>query len=257
MIVFEGKRLRFSGRKKAEFLRRMAHRQLGIGADQLLEIQSRRPLSIQIWNQDGTTAEMCANGSRTFLFLAEHEGWIKKREKRVPLVISGKFYEGLRAKKGFEICLGRPEIRSHESLPVHGELIPFFEVNVGNPHAVILCSGGEGHWQPPRDFSFLDYGPLLESHKRFPKRTNVEFVRGIKVEKDVAVAEVEVWERGAGPTLSCGSGAVAVARVLRCELGTDRVRVKTNGFELEVRFEGDLAYLSGPSALVAKGTYFV
>lgn len=256
MLVFEGKKLPKKGEAKAEFLKLMAHRQLGVGADQLLEILSKKPLAIQIWNQDGSQAEMCANGARTFLFLAEHKGWAKPVKNRVPLHISGKPFEGLKTKLGFEICVGAPSILGHDTVPVQGEIIPFWEVSVGNPHAVILCAGGAEHWQPPRNFSFRHYGPLLEAHKRFPKKTNVEFVRSMKLEAGVAVAEVEVWERGSGPTLSCGSGAVAVARVLRQELGADRARVIMNGFELRIRFEGEQAYLGGPCALVAKGSYF-
>jgi diaminopimelate epimerase len=257
MLVFEAKKLPLKAEAKAEFLRRMAHRQLGAGADQLLEILSKKPLGIQIWNQDGTMAEMCANGARSFLFLAEHEGWAKPNsKKRVPLMISGKAYEGLKTKLGFEICVGAPSVLGFDSVPVQGETVPFYEVSVGNPHAVILCAGEKDHWKLPRNFSFRHYGPLLENHKRFPKKTNVEFVRSMKLEAGVAVAEVEVWERGAGATLSCGSGAVAVARVLRQELKVDQVRILMNGFELRIRFEGDLAYLGGPSALVAKGIYF-
>lgn len=255
LLVFQSKDLPLSTKAKAAFLRVMAHRRLGVGADQLVEVLSLKPPAIQIWNQDGSRAEMCANGGRSFLALAEREGWIRK-QKRVSLVISGRPCVGLRGKHGFELGLDEPEIRGRSVLSVLGEKISYWNVSVGNPHAVIFATGGKGNWRPPKEFSHLVYGPLIESHKAFPRKTNVEFVRAIRTRGDEAEARVEVWERGSGPTLSCGSGAVAVARVLREILGVKKARILMNGFALLVRFEAGGAYLGGPVALKAKGVYF-
>ncbi len=242
---------------KAAFVRRIAHRQLGIGCDQLMEILSLKPLAIQIWNQDGSRAEMCANGSRTFLFLAAREGWLNRQAKRVPIRISGKSYEGVRIKPGsYALCLGEPEIEKPETLHLDGKKIPFWPVRTGNPHAVILVGAGPYSWKAPKDFSYLDYGPRIERHAHFPQKTNVEFVRSLKVKGRRAETIVEAWERGAGATLSCGSGAVAVAAVVRKLTGVSAVSVRMTEFELRVNFEGDQAFLSGPCALVAEGKYF-
>jgi diaminopimelate epimerase len=99
-------------------------------------------------------------------------------------------------------------------------------------------------------------GPKIERHTRFPRRTNVEFVRAWKKEDGICRARVEAWERGAGATLSCGSGAVAVAALLH-KLGQgNHFVIAMTDFELRIRFEGEQAFLSGPCALVAEGRYF-
>jgi diaminopimelate epimerase len=242
---------------KAAFVRRVAHRQLGIGCDQVVELLSLRPLAIQIWNQDGTKAEMCANGSRCFLFLAALEKWIPRSAARIKIQISGKPYEGLRATPGnYELCLGRPEIGEPEILPLGEGAIPFWPVRTGNPHAVILLGTGPGEWKAPKDFSYLDYGPRIEKHPRFPLRTNVEFVHGLKLRGKAAAMAVLAWERGAGATLSCGSGAVAAAALVRKRTGAQRIEVEMTEFRLRVRFEDERAYLSGPCVLVARGRIF-
>lgn len=256
-IVFFRKDLKRSSRQKPAFLQKMAHRQLGIGTDQFVEVVSLKPLAVQIWNSDGSTAEMCANGTRSFLFLAEQMGWLgKKIPREVPIQVSGKGYRANKIRGGYELCLGRPELGAPEALEVGGFHVPFRPVSTGNPHAVILHGREAGQWQSPSDFSFLRFGPVIETHARFPKRTNVEFVRSWKLEGRKVRARVEAWERGAGATLSCGSGAVAVAAVLRDLTGAEECVVEMNQFELRIRFEGDQAFLSGPCALVAKGEYF-
>jgi diaminopimelate epimerase len=254
LIVFFRKD--FKLRNKAEGLRRMAHRQLGLGTDQFAEVVSRRPLAIQIWNSDGSTAEMCANGSRSFLFLAAKMGWISKTAKQVELRISGREYSANRLKHGYELGLGVPVVGALEQLAVGGFRIPFTPVTTGNPHAVILHGNVAGAWMEPAGFSYKILGPEIETHRRFPAKTNVEFVRSWKLESGECIARVEAWERGAGATLSCGSGAVAVAAVLRKKTGASFFRIQMTDFELQVRFEGDQAFLSGPCALVASGTYF-
>lgn len=241
---------------KAAFVRRIAHRQLGVGCDQLMEVLSTRPLAIQIWNQDGSKAEMCANGSRTTLFLAAQLGWIDRKSKQVPLRVSGRDYVARMVKPGhYELCLGEPEIEALETIRIGKEKITFWPVRTGNPHAVIFTGGSQ--WKLPKDFSYLEWGPRIENHSHFPKRTNVEFVRKLKVQGRKATVHVEAWERGAGATLSCGSGAVAVAAMVNKLYGATDIRLRMTQFELRVRFEGKSAFLSGPCALVAEGTAYL
>ncbi len=243
--------------KKAAFVRRIAHRQLGIGCDQVIELLSLCPLAIQIWNQDGTKAEMCANGSRCFLFLAAQERWLDRQSKRVAIRISGRAYEARQTTPGnYELCLGVPEIGQPERLMLGREKILFWPVRTGNPHAVILLGSGPYSWKAPKEFSYLDFGSRIEIHSRFPRRTNVEFIRGIKIKGKRAVVEVQAWERGAGATLSCGSGAVAAGAVIRLLTGAEQIQVKMTQFKLQVRFAGPGAFLSGPCTLVAKGYVF-
>jgi diaminopimelate epimerase len=260
VIVFFRKNLRRSAAATPAFLKQMAHRQLGIGTDQFVEVLSLKPLSVQIWNGDGSKAEMCANGTRCFLFLAAAEGWIDSKKKSLSIKVSGLDYSANRIAKGYELCLGSAEIGTREELAVGKSRIPFYPVSTGNPHCVIVCGSGKAEWAPPSDFSYVEFGPKIETASRFPKRTNVEFVRKIerKIERKgaVCVASVEAWERGAGATLSCGSGAVAVAALLRSLGHGSKFIVKMTDFELQIRFEGDQGFLSGPCALVAKGDYY-
>jgi diaminopimelate epimerase len=143
-----------------------------------------------------------------------------------------------------------------ETIEFSGKKIPFRPVRTGNPHAVIWMAGGEGNWLAPSDFSYRSYGPRIENHSRFPQRTNVEFVRKILLTKSGAEVYVEAWERGAGATLSCGSGAVAVAAEVRRRTNAPLVQVHMTQFKLRIRFEGERAFLSGPCALVASGEFF-
>ncbi len=244
-------------RSKAEFVKSISHRQLGIGCDQLVEVLCTKPLAIQIWNGNGTKSEMCANGTRVLLFLAARERWINRKSDSISLKVSGKFYEAQRSgENGYELCLGEPEIGSMETLSVAGQQIPFWPVRTGNPHAVVLTTEHKLAWKVPANFSYMELGPQIETHPRFPQKTNVEFIRSISLTGKKAVALVEVWERGAGATMSCGSGAVASAAVVSGLTGATRVEIRMTSFRLQVRFEGDRAFLSGPSALVAEGMYF-
>lgn len=243
-------------RGKAGFIKQMAHRHLGVGADQVLEVTSRRPLTTQVWNQDGTKAEMCANGTRVLLTLAARLKWIDAKAAQVSLRVSGKPYLARRRAEGYELSLGEPVNFGRKALKIEGQWLPFHEVNTGNPHAVILCGKGRENWICPKDFDFRYWGPRVETHPHFPRKTNVEFVREWSVRGNKAETLVEVWERGAGATLSCGSGAVAVATVLRDMYGVSDVKLRMNQFTLRVRFEGKEARLSGPVALVSVGRYF-
>lgn len=227
-------------------MRQMAHRQMGIGCDQIVEVKSLDPLAIQIWNGDGTKAEMCANGTRVFLYLAQQKKWMKPSQRA--LKVSGKSYSFFPTSDSFELSLGEPKVWPDQTLSLEGEAIPYTDVNVGNPHIVIFASD----WKKA-DFSHLSYGPKLETHSRFPAKTNVHFVDGIEGSQKAPLVHVRHWERGAGPTLSCGSGAVAVAAALRQKTGVSKVTVEMNGFLLKVRFEGEHAFLSGPSTLIASG----
>lgn len=242
---------------KGAFVKKIAHRQLGIGCDQLVEVEGLKPLSIQIWNTDGSRAEMCANGTRVFLHLGAKKKWFNPSASTVPLKVSGKNYVANKVgQHAYELCLGEPEIGNLERLSVGKDKIPFWPVRTGNPHAVILTTKHKLAWRAPKGFDFRATGPQIERHKRFPQRTNVHFVRELVARGGKAKARVEVWERGAGATMSCGSGAVATAAVVRGLTGATDVEIRMTSFKLRVRFEGERAFLSGPSALVSEGVFF-
>lgn len=245
ILVVESKFL--PKKSKSKWIQRFASRQLGVGADQVMEVTKRNPLQFLVWNSDGSRAEMCANGSRVLLYLSNLLGWNRKKE--IPFSIGKKKYVGYQISKDvFELSLGNPIFEGQETLLASLGTVSFSRVSVGNPHAVIFSD------ELPA-FSFRELGREIEHHKEFPQRTNVEFIRSWRQKGKQIEAEVDVWERGAGATLSCGSGAVAVAKVLKEKSGLSHFQIKMNQFLLKVRFEGEEAFLSGPSTLVAVGDY--
>ena len=194
------------------------------GADGIIEVFRAGDdwVEIAIWNPDGSRAEMSGNGTRIAArWLAERTGAeqvtvrVGPKEVRARLLANGLVEQDLG-----EGSVGEPE-------EVSG--IPLVAVDVGNPHAVVEGDPAE----LPR------IGPLLEVHERFPRRTNVQVARTVGDD----VIEARVWERGAGETASSGSSAVAIAAAF----GISPVTVRFPGGDLDVRFEGGRAYLTGPA----------
>jgi diaminopimelate epimerase len=195
-------------------------------ADGILQVVSsdRESAEVVIWNPDGSTAEMSGNGTRIAArWLAARSGAdvvrirVGEREVVARMVGNGDVEQDMG-----EVVVGPPE-------HVAGvELVP---VSVGNPHAVVRGD--------PADIDRL--GPLLETHERFPDRTNVQVVR---VERPGEVT-ARVWERGVGETSASGSSAVAVAAATH-EDG-DEVVVHFPGGDLHVRLADGRAYLTGPA----------
>jgi diaminopimelate epimerase len=194
------------------------------GTDGILEVRDRGPdwVEIAIWNPDGSQAELSGNGTRIAArWLAEETGAdevvvrVGPREVRARLRADGLVEQELGA-----VHVGAPE-------EVEG--IRFTPVDVGNPHAVVEGDPAE----LPR------IGPVLETHPRFPQRTNVQVARRL----DERTLEARVWERGVGETASSGTSATAVAAVF----GAGSVTVRFPGGDLDVRFDGRLAYLTGPA----------
>lgn len=196
-------------------------------ADGILEIRDRGDdwVEIAIWNPDGSLAEMSGNGTRIAArWLAERTGArevdvrVGPREVRARLLDDGLVEQTLGP-----VAVGEPD-------EVEG--VCFTPVDVGNPHAVV-----EG------DPAELDrVGPLLETHPRFPNRTNVQVARRL----DADTIEARVWERGVGETGASGTSAVAIAAAL----GADAVTVRFPGGDLHVRIEGSRARLTGPAERV-------
>jgi diaminopimelate epimerase len=196
-------------------------------ADGILEIRDRGEdwLRIAVWNPDGSLAEMSGNGTRIAArWLAEHTGAtdvtvrVGPREVRARMLSNGLV----------EQIVGPLTVGEHDEV----EGIHFTPVDVGNPHAVV-----EGD---PADLDRI--GPLLETHPRFPDRTNVQVARRI----DEHTIEARVWERGVGETGASGTSAIAVAAAF----GADSVTVRFPGGDLHVRVEGSRARLTGPAERV-------
>jgi diaminopimelate epimerase len=228
-ILIDSRRL--SRKIKARDAGRLLNRQFGIGGDQLLLLgrptTGKADISLKIFNPDGSEAEMCGNG---VLCVADY---LKGYHRQLAIETKAGLIKTSLSPR-IEVDMGKPAWKGIEkTLTAGGRKFKFTDVSMGNPHCVIFL-------ERLKDLSLEKYGPLIENHPLFPKRTNVEFVEGNRV---------RVWERGAGPTLSCGTGACAVlvAGVLTRRL-LRSARLHFPGGILAARWAGDNhVYLSSRS----------
>lgn len=198
--------------------------QLAEGTDGILEVLDRGDswVGIAIWNPDGSRAEMSGNGTRIAArWLSEQTGATEVRVRVGPREIVARLI-------GNEVEQEMGAVSVAESERIAG--LDVVVVDVGNPHAVVRGD--------PGDLPLI--GPLLETHPRFPNRTNVQVVR---IDAPGMVT-ARVWERGVGETQSSGTSAVAVAAATH---GNGDVLVHFPGGDLRVRLQGGRATLTGPA----------
>jgi diaminopimelate epimerase len=212
----------------------------GIGSDGVLEIASRDGTSavVVIWNPDGSVAEMSGNGVRIAArWLAAESGASVVTIETAGRIVAARMLDLVTAELDVgEVTVGEPEV-------VDDLGIELTAASVGNPHAVIRLD------DPTRD-DLLRLGPAVETHPRFPERTNVQLVR-VDGRHDLTVL---VWERGAGETSASGSSSVAAAAVAVARGWCDSpVVVHLPGGDLSVRLDGGRATLTGPAERVAWG----
>ena len=227
----------------------------GIGSDGLLVVTRGKlaPLQMRVFNPDGGEAEMCGNGIRMFARYVKDRGLCTGDELRVE--VGGK--EGGRVviprltfRNGtfhsVRVNMGKGRVIDRVKEVDVGVVFTGSHVSVGNPHFVIFG--------PSSEELARKYGPLIENHALFqPERTNVEFVEP-KTPNDVVV---HVWERGAGYTLACGTGACAVAFVAqRVQTGFERdMTVHLPGGDLDVSMSSDYTiFLEGPAEYIFEGS---
>ena len=208
----------------------------GVGSDGIVEVVSTNGDSAEcvIWNPDGSTAELSGNGTRIAArWLARRDGLDRAKIRVGPREVVATMRDG----KLVETEMGEVEVGDKEALDVEGKQYEMVPVSVGNPHAVIRHA--------PEYDEFLQLGPAVENHERFPNRTNVQFAR-IEGPHDVSAA---VWERGAGETLSSGTSAVAVASAaVRHGWCESPVTVHLQGGDLLVELDESFhARLTGPA----------
>jgi diaminopimelate epimerase len=243
----------------AEVARRLCRRRFSVGADGLVLLlpSTRADLEMQIFNADGSEAEMCGNALRCAVrFLAE-KGMVVGgaaltigtaaglKEARILPGDQVRVNMGPPILNSLDIpVLGPPRWVIGEEIEAGGEKFCFSAVSMGNPHCVIFL-------KPDQQVAASVCGPLLEKHPLFPKGVNVELCR-VSGPDEVAVS---VWERGAGETLACGTGAcaVVVAGVLRGILAR-RVKVCLPGGILNIEWaERGPVFMDGPAELVFEG----
>lgn len=245
-------------------IREMCKRHYGIGADGVIVARpsSKADVYMLFFNPDGSVAEMCGNGIRCFAKFLFDRDVINKNRIEVetkagiktvelifdgPTVIGGEVTMGVASFTASDIPTTLTDSQQEViDVPLKlnkGEVIVTC-VSVGNPHCVVFVDS-------VKDAPVTGLGPVIENHKAFPEKTNVEFVQ--KMEKDHL--QVRVWERGAGETLACGTGAVAAAAAA-CKMGycAQPVRVDLPGGHLLVEFDSDLvAHLSGSAEHIFNG----
>lgn len=249
--------------KKPDFVRRMSDRHFGIGGDGVIFVNpsSLADFEMEMYNADGTRAEMCGNGIRCVAKFVYDKGLTDKTEITVESFGQVKylrlFTENGRVKQ-VRVDMGEPVLRAEEipvvcdgeqavaeAIEVEGRSYEMTCVSMGNPHAVVYMEDVAG-------LEIEKTGPFFENHPRFPRRVNTEFVKVL----DRNTVEMRVWERGSGETLACGTGccAVAVACVLN-GLTERRVTVKVLGGKLEIEWDekNNRVYMTGPAETVFEG----
>lgn len=238
----------------------LADRHFGIGCDQILLVEP--PTSpdadfrYRIFNADGGEVEQCGNGARCFVRFVTDKGLTDKREIRVETA-RGMIVPRLEDNGLVTVNMGVPRFEPrdipmiadqravHYALHVGADTVDITAVSMGNPHAVQFVEAIDA---APVE----SQGPLVERHARFPERVNAGFAQVLSRE----AIRLRVYERGAGETLACGTGACAavVAGILRGLLAA-QVRVVTRGGELMISWdgEGQPVWMTGPAVTVFEG----
>ena len=252
-----------SVKNPAEVSKFVSNRHFGIGSDGLILISPSAiaDFRMNIYNADGSQAEMCGNGIRCVAKYVYDYGLTDKTEISVE-TLAGIKYLRLQVENGkvasVEVNMGAPILEPKEipvaveespvvNVPVEvkGKIYHMTCVSMGNPHAIIFMNN-------VKDLDIEAIGPYFENHMVFPKRTNTEFVEVL----DRNTVNMRVWERGSDETLACGTGACAttVACILN-DKTENEVTVHLLGGDLKIRWdrEANQVYMTGPATVVFDG----
>ena len=251
--------------KKPDVVKKLSDRHFGIGGDGVIFINpsTEADFEMEMYNMDGSRAEMCGNGIRCVAKFVYDKGLTNRTH--ISIVSAGKVkYLDLTTENGkvstVKVNMGAPILKAADipviadreeepviggNIEIDGKNYKMTCVSMGNPHAVVFMDDVAG-------LPIEKIGPLFENHERFPKRTNTEFVKVIDREH----VEMRVWERGTGETLACGTGACAT--VVACILNgltNDTVTVKLLGGSLRIQWDRqeNLVYMTGPATTVFEG----
>jgi diaminopimelate epimerase len=257
-VVLDGVRQRIH--LAPEQLRLLADRHFGVGCDQILLVEESAfpdaDFRYRIFNADGGEVEQCGNGARCFVRFVYDQGLTHKREITVETkggLISPRLEEDGRVTVNMGAPIFEPARIPFDSdsdaitqpLEVNGETVEISAVSMGNPHAVQVVND-------VATAPVTAQGALIERHPRFPKRVNAGYMQVL----DRGHIRLRVYERGAGETLSCGTGAcAAVVAGIRRNLLDRNVQVATRGGNLNIVWAGDDApvLMTGPAVTVYTG----
>lgn len=264
-IMVEDLKEKLSEQSLSKLAVELCDRKFGIGADGLVLIlpSTKADIRMRIFNPDGSEPEMCGNAIRCFGKLAWEEGLVTKTDITVEtlagiikpqLTLKGDDIEAIRVDMGEPILkrenipmsgTGTSPVIGEEIIINSGQGFKFTAVSMGNPHCIIFVDDVE-------DIPLIQWGPELEKHNLFPRKTNVEFVQVLTPEH----VKMRVWERGAGETLACGTGAcaTAVASILNDKTGR-KVKVSLARGDLDIEWSEDnnRVYMTGPATKVFTG----
>ena len=262
-IYINGTKEHIDKRDKPELVKKLSDRHFGIGADGVIFINAseRADFEMEMYNADGSHAEMCGNGIRCVGKYVFDKGFTD--EKDISIESNGKLkFVKLSCSGGkvnkVRVNMGKPELRAEEipvisthdrvvdeEIEVGGKKYHMTCVSMGNPHAVVFM-------KEITSLNLAETGPYFECNGRFPKRVNTEFVRVIDREH----IQMRVWERGTGETLACGTGccAAVVASILN-DLTERKVTVSLPGGEIEVEWneKNNNVFMTGPAETVYEG----
>jgi diaminopimelate epimerase len=242
-----------------EQIRRLADRHFGVGCDQVLLIETASgdaDFRYRIFNADGGEVEQCGNGARCFVRYVHDYGMTSKDEIRVE-TLGGLIVPRLESSGEVTVNMGEPRFEPEEipflaikrapayPLDIGGGEIEISVVSMGNPHAVQLVEEVD-------DALVSSQGALIERHPRFPRRVNAGYMQIL----DRRHIRLRVYERGAGETLACGTGACAAVVVgIQRGLLDSSVEVRLRGGTLLVRWAGETqpVWMTGPALTVFDG----
>lgn len=268
-VYINGMKEQIEAEKKSELVRRLSDRHFGIGGDGVIFINQGKnaEFEMEMYNADGSRAQMCGNGIRCVAKYVYDYGLTDKTNITIESFGSVKYLELMvntdNKVERVRVNMGAPILEAaqipvcsknaqviDEEIEVNAKTYKMTCVSMGNPHAVVFVDKIDDM----RSFDLESVGPYFENHERFPERTNTEFVRII----DQNNVQMRVWERGTGETLACGTGccATAVACVLN-GLTKPRVNVHVLGGTIECEWDRDknLVYMTGPAATVFEGVW--
>src|SRR3954471_24509837 len=258
-VVLDG--VRQPVRMTPALARRLADRHFGIGCDQVLVVEraqsGQADFRYRIWNADGGEVGQCGNGARCFVRFVRDRGLSDKNPLKVE-TLSGLIAPRLDADGQVSVDMGAPRFEprgvpfvSDSQATVQpldlgaGRIVRITALSMGNPHAVQVVDDVDAA-------PVATDGPLIENHPRFPERVNAGYVQVLSRDR----IKLRVWERGAGETLACGTGAcAAVAADVRRGLLDARVRVATRGGDLTIEWRGgdNPVWMTGPALTVFEG----
>jgi diaminopimelate epimerase len=245
----------------------LADRRFGVGADQMLVVEKSQSAGVdfryRIYNADGGEVEQCGNGARAFVKFVTDKGLTAKRTIKVE-TMSGVIEPKLEADGRITVDMGAPVLEPKQvpfdtsglhgkpdgndilwPLDINDKIVSISVVSMGNPHAVQVVADTQ-------TAAVHTDGPVIEHHPRFPKRVNAGFMQIV----DRQQIRLRVFERGAGETLACGTGAcAAVVAGIRRGLLDSPVKVCMPGGELSIAWNGPASpvMMTGPAVSVFEG----